>query len=49
MNRHAPGAERFTTDAKFARQTGTAPILASSGKHNDTDCTAAATATQQSP
>jgi transposase len=26
------GAERFTTDAKFARQTGTAPIPASSGK-----------------
>jgi transposase len=28
------GAERFATDARFARQTGTAPIPASSGQHN---------------
>jgi transposase len=27
------GAERFATDARFARQTGTAPIPASSGNH----------------
>lgn len=29
---HTAGAERFATDAKFARQAGTAPIPASSGK-----------------
>jgi transposase len=28
------GAQRFATDARFARQTGTAPIPASSGNHN---------------
>ena len=28
------GAQRFATDAHFARQTGTAPIPASSGNHN---------------
>lgn len=28
---HTAGAQRFATDAKFARQTGTAPIPASSG------------------
>ena len=38
------GAERFDTDARFARQAGTAPIPVSSGKPTATDCTAAAIA-----
>lgn len=31
---HTAGAERFANDARFARQSGTAPIPASSGKTN---------------
>ena len=31
---HTAGTERFATDARFARQSGTAPIPASSGKTN---------------
>jgi transposase len=38
---HTAGAERFRTDAQFARHCGTAPIPASSGKRSVTDCTAA--------